>query len=104
VPGGKGGRNRLATEMLLCDLGPERGNGDPGECTPTESLGEGPLVDRDALSEVVPGRSLPLHSSLALGELLRLTRLPSSSVPSTSISSWFPDSVLLLLGVASFGW
>lgn len=102
---GTGCRSRLATEILLCVPGRERGNGDPGECMPAESLGEGSLADRDAdaLSEFVSGRSLPFRS-LALGDILRLAWLPSSSVPSTSMSSWSPVSVFLLLEVGSIGW
>lgn len=70
---------------------------------PTESLGEGSLADRDALSDGATGPSL-LRSSFALGELLRLGWLPSSSVPSTSILSRWPSTAADLLDDASGGW
>lgn len=103
MPSGTGCRSRLATKMLLCVPGLGRRDGDPGECMPAKSFGEGSLADLDALSEFVLGRLLPLRS-LALGEMLRVAWLPSSSVSSTSMSSRSPISVSLLLEAVSYGW
>lgn len=69
---------------------------------PTESFDEGSLAECDALLDGATGRSRP-RSSFALGEMLRLASLPSSSVPSTSILSRPPSTAADLLDAASEG-